>query len=288
MEGKRFRRVCWLAVLLPAASVGLFEFLRHQWLAHALQGWSGAGWLGNLVSVLVVAAVVFGFVRVFAGILSGLALEAARSREEAAVAVERRRIAREMHDDTVQALFYLNVKLREVGELISDGETGRARGELREAEACLQDAYRQVRTGISDLKEQQAEREDFGEAARRASAEFAGRLGMRVTCEVEGSAVLPSTSRKHLLAIVQEALTNAHRHGRAKEAAIRVKAVGEDLRVEVSDEGAGFDPDAGAPEGCYGRAIMEERARMLGGRLSLDLAPGRGTRVMVSLPGPLP
>lgn len=286
MEGKRFRRVCWLAVLLPAASVGLFEFLRHQWLA--LPGWLGVGWVGNLVGVLVVAVVVFGFVRVFAGILSGLALEAARSREEAAVAVERRRIAREMHDDIAQAMFYLNVKLREVGDLMADGEAGRARGELRAAEAHLQDAYWQVRSVISDLKEQEAEREDFGEAARRASAEVAGRLGMRVTCEVEGRAVLSASSRKHILAIVQEALTNAHRHGRAKDAAVRVRAAEGDLTVEVSDEGAGFDPAAAAGEGCYGRVIMEERARMLGGRVSLDSAPGRGTRVTVSLPGSLP
>lgn len=285
MGGKRFRLVCWLAVLLPAASVGFFEFLRHQWVA--LPAWLGEGWAGNIVGVLVVAVVALVFVRVFAGILSNLALEASRSREEAAVAVERRRIAREMHDDTAQALFYLNVKLREVDDLISDGETKRARGELREAEAQLDDAYRRVRTVISDLKERQAE-EDFGEEARRATAELAGRLGMRVTCEVEGRAVLPAPARKHLLAIVQEALTNAHRHGRAEEASVRVRSAGGNLKVEVSDRGAGFEPDVVAQEGRYGCAIMEERARMLGGRLDLDSAPGRGTRVSVSLPETLP
>jgi two-component system, NarL family, nitrate/nitrite sensor histidine kinase NarQ len=95
-----FGRVQLLAILLPALSVGLFEFVRHRWLEYVLPGW-----LENTVSALVVAVVVSGFVRIFGGISHNLALEVTRSREGAAIVVERQRICREMHDSVAQALF---------------------------------------------------------------------------------------------------------------------------------------------------------------------------------------
>jgi signal transduction histidine kinase len=279
-----FRRIRWLAVVLPAVSVGLFEFLRHQWLASLLPGWLGAGWPGNVAGALVVAAVVYVFVRFFTNILQEFVLEVARAREEAAVAVERQRIAREMHDRIAQTLFYLTVKLREAEDLMVAGESEEAHRELRTARGETKAAYHQVRAVIADLK-QQAELEDFGEAVRHTATELAERLGVRVTCEVVGHATLPISSRQHVLAIIQEALINAHRHGRTQRASVRLKTLGKDAAIEVSDEGAGFDPSAVPREGCYGLAIMEERAQMAGGQLILDSTPGRGTRVTVHLPG---
>ncbi len=279
-----FGRIRWLAVLLPALAVGLFEFLRHQWLASMLPGWLGTGWLGNVVGALVVAALVYAFVRFFTGVLRESALEVARAREEAAVVVERQRIAREMHDNIAQTLFYLAVKLRETDDLMVAGESEEARSELRTAREEIRAAYHQVRAVVADLR-QQAELEDFGEAVRRTATELAERLEVQVTCEVAGRATLPVSSRQHVLAIVQEALINAHRHGRARHATVRLKTAGEDAALEVSDEGAGFDPDTVPQEGRYGLTIMEERAQMAGGHLRLDTAPGRGTRVTVHLPG---
>ena len=112
-----FRRVRWLAVLLPTFSIGLFEFLRHQLLEPVLPEWLSDGWLGNVAGVFVVAAIVYVFVRFFGDVLQESAVEVAQAREEAAVAVERQRIAREMHDSIAQTLFYLTVKLREVDDL---------------------------------------------------------------------------------------------------------------------------------------------------------------------------
>ncbi len=279
-----FRGIRWLAVLLPALSVGLFEFLRHQWLAALLPEWLGIGWLGNVVGTLVVTAVVYVFVRFFTNVLQESTLEVTRSREEAAVAVERQRIAREMHDSIAQTLFYLSVKLREAEDLIVTGESEEAHNELRLVREEIRAAYHQVRTVITGLK-QQAELEDFSEAVRRTATELAERLGVKVACEVAGRTTLSVSSQQHVLAIIQEALINAHRHGHTQRATIRLKKVGEDTAVEVSDEGAGFDPGAVSREGCYGLTIMEERAQMAGGQLALVSAPGRGTRVTVHLPG---
>lgn len=279
-----FRRIRWLAVLLPALSVGLFEFLRHQWIGFMLPGWLDTGWPGNVAGALVVAAVVYGFVRFFTDILQDSALEVARVREEAAVVVERQRIAREMHDSIAQTLFYLTVRLREVDDMMLAGENEEAHAELQMARSEIKDAYHRVRAVIADLK-QQAELEDFGKAVHRTATELAERLGVQVTCEVAGPITLPLSSRQHVLAIIQEALVNTHRHGQARCATVRLKTVGRETVIEVSDEGVGFEPGAIPQEGRYGLTIMEERAQMAGGWLDLDSVPGRGTRVTVYLPG---
>lgn len=279
-----FRRIRWLAVLLPALSVGLFEFLRHQWIGFMLPRWLDNGWPGNVAGALVVAAVVYGFVRFFTHVLQDSALEVARVREEAAIVVERQRIAREMHDSIAQTLFYLTVRLREVDDLVLAGESEEAHTELQMARREIKAAYHRVRAVIADLR-QQAELEDFGKAVHRTASELAERLGVRVTCEVAGPTNLPPSSRQHVLAIIQEAVVNAHRHGQTRCAIVRLKTVGKETVIEVSDEGVGFDPGAIPQEGRYGLTIMEERAQMAGGRLDLDSVPGHGTRVTVYLPG---
>ncbi|HKH12429.1 MAG TPA: ATP-binding protein [Rubrobacter sp.] len=277
-------RLSLLAVLLPAGAVGALEFLRHQWLAHVLPGPLAEGWVGNALGALVVAAVVYGFVRVFGGIVQTSARETARAREQAAVLSERQRLAREMHDGVAQTLFYLGANLREVRVLLESGDEGEALEGVRAAEQHLDEAHARVRAAIADSR--QGGTQDFGESLRRAAFEASGRLGMRVTCEVEGCPAVPAFSQRQVLAIVHEALTNAHRHGRASEALVRVDSGGGGFAVEVSDDGGGFDPRARPGAESYGLEIMSERARMLDGELRLTSSPGLGTRLTVRLPGP--
>lgn len=275
-------RLRLLAVLLPAGAMGAFEFLRHQWLSHALPGPLAEGWAGNLLGALVVAGVVYGFVRVFGGLVQRSACETARAREEAAVLSERQRLTREMHDGVAQTLFYLGANLREVRALLESGEEREALDGVRTAELHLKETHERVRAAIADSRQNGAQ--DFGESLRRAAGEVSDRLGMRVVCEVERCPSVPASSQRQVLAIVHEALTNAHRHGRAREALVRVGADEGSVRVEVSDDGGGFDPRSHPGEGSYGLEIMAERARMLDGELRLASSPGRGTKVTVRLP----
>lgn len=276
-------RLRLMAVLLPAGAIGAFEFLRHQWLAHALPGLLAEGWVGSALGALVVAGAVYGFVRLFEGLVQSSARETARAREEAAVLSERQRLAREMHDGVAQTLFYLGANLREVRALLEMGHEGEALDGVRAAETHLDEAHATVRAAIADSR--QGGTPDLGESLRRAANEASGRLGMRVACEVEGCPAVPASSQRQLLAIVQEALANAHRHGRAREALVRAGAEGGGVAVEVSDNGGGFDPSARPGEGSYGLEIMAERARMIDGELRLASSPGRGTRVTVRFPG---
>jgi signal transduction histidine kinase len=278
-------RLGWLAVGLPTLAIGLFEFLRHQWLSHALPGWLAEGWAGNALGALVVGCVVFGFVRLFAGLLRRSAIEAMGAREEAAVALERQRVAREMHDNVAQTLFYLGANLREVGTLVESGEKDDAMAELGTVEAHLKEAHAQVRAVISDADRRDGGPEDLRESVRRTAAGISERLDMRVECRTEGRPSLPPPATDHVLAIVHEALTNAHRHGNASAAVVSVGPVEGGLSVEISDDGKGFEPADAPDEGSYGLAIMAERARMIGGELDLASVPGRGSRVTVRVPG---
>lgn len=164
------------------------------------------------------------------------------------------------------------------------GEGEEARDELRTAREETKAVHLRVRAVVADLREQ-AELEDFDAAVRRTTTELAEQLGVRVTCEIVGCADLSNAARQHVLAIIQEALVNAHRHGRARRATVRLETVGKDTTVEVRDEGTGFEPEVVDRGGRYGLTIMEERTQMAGGRLDLDSGNGHGTRVTVRLPG---
>ena len=273
------RRIQWLAVLLPALCVGLFEFIRHQWLEPVLPTA-----LGNLTDALIVAWIVYIFVQIFIRLIRSSVMEVAQAREESAAVAERQRIAREMHDSIAQTLFYVGVELYEVENLVASGQGEEARSELRTVREEIRATHHKVRAVIADLREQD-ELDDFGEEVRRTANEFAQRLGMKVSCEITGRVALPVSSRPHVLAIIQEALINAHRHGRTQQAKVRLMTVGEDTMIEVSDEGVGFDPAMVPREERYGLTIMEERAQIAGGQLGLDSVPGRGTHVSVYLSG---
>lgn len=96
---------------------------------------------------------------------------------------------------------------------------------------------------------------------------------------------LDGGAEHQLFRIVQEALTNAVRHGRPSKVEVRMRAAGDLLELEVSDDGRGFDPEGRAHRGRrLGLTSMRERAAALGGELSIRSAPGEGTTVHLEVP----
>lgn len=124
----------------------------------------------------------------------------------------------------------------------------------------------------------------LAQALRQAARQAGDRLGLQVAADIKGDPVLADGARQHVLAIMHEALTNAQRHGRARKATVRLARTDTGWRLEVIDDGTGFDPAAPRPEGSFGLTIMSERARILGGELEVTAGPGRGTRVAVQIP----
>ncbi|MFN2589726.1 MAG: sensor histidine kinase [Actinomycetota bacterium] len=205
----------------------------------------------------------------------------------AAVASERARIARDLHDGPVQALVGGVLSLHAIKRMLEMGDT--------EAAACLVDE-------ISDrLKEEAEDLRGLMHSLRSARLETGGILaGLRSLCdrlsrqrgidvELAAGALgdLPSEVETAAYRIVQQALTNIETHAGATSVTVRARRTRRRLDIEVADDGRGFDPQgmpALARHGHVGLASMRERAELCGGTLSIWSRPGAGTRIRVRFP----
>ncbi|HEU4944830.1 MAG TPA: GAF domain-containing sensor histidine kinase [Solirubrobacterales bacterium] len=209
-----------------------------------------------------------------------------RTRESiAATERERGRWARELHDESLQSLAGLRVLLsaarrsdpEELDRLLSQGieHVDMAIAEMRRLIADLRPSTLDE-LGLGAALETLGERTAAGHSIAvevNADMDFeAGRNQHRLLGEIEDT-----TYR-----IVQEALTNAVKHGKAERARVDVSENGESLRVRVLDEGCGFDPNA--PTQGFGLVGMRERAELAGGTLELRTTPGEGTTIIAVIP----
>jgi signal transduction histidine kinase len=140
-----------------------------------------------------------------------------------------------------------------------------------------------MRTLIFELRPQGLETDGLAQALRNHGAAVQGRTGLSVSVEVEHEERLPLDMEESLYRIAQEALHNVVKHANADRARITLKRAGRELRLEVEDDGIGFDPSA-APRGHLGLVGMQQRAERIGGELTLSPRPGGGSRVRVTLP----
>jgi PAS domain S-box-containing protein len=195
---------------------------------------------------------------------------------------ERGRIARDLHDEVLQDLTYAlqTVQLSGTHSGAREGNGG-----LRDVEAALGRSVRGLRTAVHDLG---AEPAGGGSFARSVEALVELNRQMNPGCEVElevGEGFpeeLPGMTAKELLRVVQEALTNARRHSGAGRVRVILEAHRDGLRIDVSDDGRGFDPEEVAAG--LGTRGMRERVSALGGELAVASVPGAGTRVAVEVP----
>jgi PAS domain S-box-containing protein len=196
---------------------------------------------------------------------------------------ERRRIARELHDVVLQDLTYalqsLQVVRRMPEAVDRDEESARQVEALKRAVGGLRDAIYELR--LESAQEQPLIRslESIVELNRQMAPECAFEL----VVDGEFPASLSGPAGLEVARIVQEALANVRRHSGARRATVTLRAVGDEARVEVEDDGRGLDPDEPSGMGLTG---MRERALALGGELEVEGERGAGTRVRlrVALP----
>ena len=197
---------------------------------------------------------------------------------------ERKRIARELHDDTAQRLATLILHVRRLAEEL-DRDRRRTLFEAVRAEIVeAADAVKRMSRGLRP-----PELEELGlvlavQAHVRSLTEGSA---FQVSLDVDVvDPYLDDTKKLALYRIVQEALSNARRHGRTDRASVRLLRDGDAVVAEVSDAGCGFALGAttSSEGGGLGLAGMQERATMIGGRLAVETAPGEGTLVRVSVP----
>lgn len=196
---------------------------------------------------------------------------------------ERRLIARDLHDDLGQRLAVLNMDVN--GLTVSPpGDAADLRGRVARLSASVGEIAARVHDLSHELHPSTAATLGLVPALRGVSREMSGRHGITVDFRHDG--VLPPLDAARSLAlfrIAQAALHNVVRHSGAERALVELRSLDGALELAVIDEGCGFDAGAPAIRGL-GLVSMRERARLLDGECLITTAPGRGTRVAVSLP----
>src|SRR5215210_3762096 len=195
---------------------------------------------------------------------------------------ERRRIARDLHDEAMQDLSFVLQGLQ-LARLTS-GDEGPDVGLDREI-AALRRAVAGLRNAVYDLR-LGSEGQSFLQSLEtlvEVNRQMAPERALELAVEDGFPAELPRDTRIELLRIVQEALVNVRRHSGASRARINLGSAEDEILVEVEDDGRGFEPGRDTGLGLTG---MRERAHALGGELEVESEPGKGTKVhfRVSLP----
>lgn len=210
------------------------------------------------------------------------AVEQAHRREE------RHRLATELHDSVSQALFSMTLQTRAVELAVRqeggppDGRVARGLAELRN---LTQGALAEMRALIFQLRPDMLRQEGVVAAVRRHVVAVAAREGFPIDVAAPAERLpLDEQTEQELYRIVQEALHNCVKHASPNRVEIRfTPARDSGLRVEIADDGIGFDPDL-PRSGHLGLIGMRERTERLGGRFEIDSAPGKPTTVRVELP----
>ncbi len=218
---------------------------------------------------------------------AALALENARLREQseqAAVLEERGRLARELHDSVTQSLYSVTMYTEAAARLLTSGQGVAAAECLRDARDTAQEALREMRLMIYQLRPPLLEKGGLAVALQVRLDAVERRGGIHAELIVEGEDHLPPGVQAELHQIAQEALNNALKHAHAREVQVRLHFGDAATCLEVQDDGVGFELAAAQAAGGMGLPSMVERAQKIGARLGIETAPGRGTKVLVEVP----
>jgi signal transduction histidine kinase len=207
-----------------------------------------------------------------------------RSRE-LSILSERNRLALELHDVVSQKLFSLNLAAEAATTLLDRGPE-EARPQLERVRDLARDALAELRALIFGLRPAELERDGLNGVLRKEATMLQRVHGVKVQVDADGEPPhLEPACAGEILRIVEEALHNAVRHAQADTVTVRLHGAGRELHIEVADDGIGFDPtDPELRSHHLGLTSMEERARELGGRLTLAASPGNGTVVSLEVP----
>lgn len=207
-----------------------------------------------------------------------------RSRE-LTIAEERSRLAHELHDAVSQKLFSLRLTAQAAAALV-DRDPARAKGELHQVAMLAAEATEELRAAVIELRPAALD-EDGLVATLRTQIQVLDRAhSARVTFTGHGVRALPAAQEEAVLRVAQEALHNALRHSGAGRVDVTLEKRGTGTVLRVSDDGSGFEPTAIRAAGRHlGLVSMRDRSSGVGGTLSVESAPGKGTTIEMEVPG---
>jgi signal transduction histidine kinase len=202
-------------------------------------------------------------------------------RQELAVAEERARIARELHDSAGNALVAAIQHAQLCQHLLSQSPE-QARQQLSEHIDALRYALDEMRELVFHLRPVSLSPDEFANLLRQFVARFSQRTGVQVNLQLDDLPIPSPAMSIALMRLVQEALTNAVKHGKATVIEVTMKREGRNLVGIIRDNGVGFEPER--TSAGLGLQTMQERIAAFGGSLKIQSAPQQGTTVEFTLP----
>ncbi|MEA3439707.1 MAG: GAF domain-containing protein [Chloroflexota bacterium] len=212
----------------------------------------------------------------------GVAMENARlyeNTEDAAIAAERNRLARDLHDAVSQTLFSASL-IAEVLPRIWERDPEEGQRRLKELRELTRGALAEMRTLLLELRPAALIDAALDDLLRQLAESITSRARVPVTMEVEGKCVLSPEVKVALYRIAQEALNNVAKHAEASQTVVSLYCGSERVELCISDDGGGFDPQDIPPE-SLGLGIMRDRVKDIGAALEIDSKVGHGTQIVV-------
>lgn len=263
-----YRLVKWAILLLPPLAVGLWEYVRHEFLLPYLSMEAG-----NWLTPILVFAVSIVFLRPLLRLLERMQRDLHRAQVEKAALEERANLARELHDGIAQTLFWLAVKLDRFGQTLTP-EQEAAFHQIRQTVRQLSDDVRQA---IANL---QVSASGNTQGWQLTVQNLVDRLRAETDLDVTVDWSLPETrlstrEKVELIACLREALANVRKHAEARSVRIWCGETKQGWALVVEDDGQGFTGDPlSCPDG-FGLKILRERAERMGWTLRLSRDGGR-------------
>lgn len=223
---------------------------------------------------------------------AALAIENALLYERAhlsAILAERNRLARELHDTIAQGLTAVTMHL-EAAQRSFERDPGRTRQRLSRAHELARSTLDDVRRSVWMLAAPLVDSASLDTALDQLTHDVSARTGLSVTYQTQGTLPpLDHAVTTQLVRIAQEALHNVEKHARAATVAVELASTTEGVRLTIRDDGVGFVPDAAierraARSNGFGLHSLRERARIAGGTIHIDSAPGQGASIHIFIP----
>ena len=264
LVGKTYVRLWTLACIAVQ-----FADETHGWQVNALWGvlHGIAGWLATLFSWNVERL--------------NLASRAAEEQQRDAVVAERTRFARDIHDTLAQGLTGIMMQLNAAEQRLAADAAG-ARAHIEKARQLATESLEEARRSVSALRIGTLPDGTLLEAMEQIGRKLTADSGVQLDTKLDGQPyALPEPCEANLLRIAQEAMTNAVRHSGTKRIGLELAYKTGAVTLEIGDTGRGM---SGQEPSGFGVDGMRERARQIGGEIKILSDPGRGTRIIVTVP----
>ena len=203
---------------------------------------------------------------------------------------ERERLARDLHDTIGQVLGYASMQIDAAAKLTWEGQGEAAATQLDRLGDMIREAHAEMREYIMDLRTTPALHRPFFAAVQQYLEGFTSNYDIQTDLTVGSSwnsTTFSPDTQMQIFRIVQEALTNARKHSKARHVQVRLETADGCIFVIIRDDGLGFSPNTREPVygQHFGLQFMQERAVQLGGTLQIQSTPGKGTEVVLEVPG---